>query len=364
MPIGSPSSIRRAPSTSRLNVKMVIMAVFGGPGTVLGPVLGAFMLSAVYEVLASSNFHRGGLFFGVVIVARGGLHAARPDRSRCAGSARPAGAISSPNIRAVTGYERAALRGARPDEALSRPGRGQRRELHLEHGRNPRLIGPNGAGKTTLVSLISGTLRLDAGEIFSTARGSTACRLPRGPISASAAPSRSCRPFPGLTVLDNVAVGALFGARRRRAATARKARGSAARMARLRRPGETRGAARRRLGGPDRKRLEFAKALAMQPKLLLLDEVMAGLNSSRSTKSIDVIKQDAREGVSILVIEHVIKAIKKPVRPAARVESWRKDRRWPAGGGAVVPRVVEAYLGRASMMPPDAVRAGTAAGGQ
>jgi branched-chain amino acid transport system ATP-binding protein len=116
------------------------------------------------------------------------------------------------------------------------------------------------------------------------------------------------RPFPGLTVLDNVAVGALFGAADGSRALA-DAQNQAQRW--LEFVGLAKRAQQRAdsLGGPDRKRLEVAKALAMRPKLLLLDEVMAGLNHVEIEEVIDVIKKVRDQGITIIVIEHVMKAI-------------------------------------------------------
>jgi branched-chain amino acid transport system ATP-binding protein len=170
------------------------------------------------------------------------------------------------------------------------------------------LIGPNGAGKTTMISLISGTLDPSEGDVLF--EGASIRQLPayqRGRLGI-ARTFQVMRPFPGLTVLDNVAVGALFGATGH-SRILRDAREEAQRW--LEFVGLDRRARQRAeaLGGPDRKRLELAKALAMRPKLLLLDEVMAGLNHVEIEEVISVIKKVRDKGISILVIEHVMKAI-------------------------------------------------------
>jgi branched-chain amino acid transport system ATP-binding protein len=170
------------------------------------------------------------------------------------------------------------------------------------------LIGPNGAGKTTMISLISGTLEPTEGEV--SFEGTPIRQLPayrRGRLGI-ARTFQVMRPFPGLTVIDNVAVGALFGATGH-SRLLRDARAEAQRW--LEFVGLDRRARQRAdsLGGPDRKRLELAKALAMRPKLLLLDEVMAGLNHVEIEEVISVIKKVRERGISILVIEHVMKAI-------------------------------------------------------
>jgi branched-chain amino acid transport system ATP-binding protein len=171
------------------------------------------------------------------------------------------------------------------------------------------LIGPNGAGKTTIVSLISGTIEPTEGEIIF--EGSSIDQLPpyRRGLLGIARTFQIMRPFPGLTVLDNVAVGALFGAANgsRKLANAQEQAQHWLEFVGLARRAPQRADS---LGGPDRKRLEVAKALAMRPKLLLLDEVMAGLNHVEIEEVIAMIKKVRDQGITIIVIEHVMKAIK------------------------------------------------------
>jgi branched-chain amino acid transport system ATP-binding protein len=207
------------------------------------------------------------------------------------------------------------------------------------------LIGPNGAGKTTIISLISGTLYPTAGEIlFEGKRIETLPAYRRARLGIGRT-FQVMKPFPGLSVLENVTVGALFGTgggeRNRKRAEENAAHwleftGLAKRM-------DQRADA---LGGPDRKRLEFAKALAMNPKLLLLDEVMAGLNSVEVDQVVELIKKMRDRGVTILVIEHVMKAIR---RLADRLLVLHHGQQIAEGKTDEVlrdPRVVEAYLGK------------------
>jgi branched-chain amino acid transport system ATP-binding protein len=215
----------------------------------------------------------------------------------------------------------------------------------LERGEILGLIGPNGAGKTTLINLVSGTQPPTAGTIV----------FEGAPINGVPAYRRShlgigrtfqiMRPFPGLTVLDNVAVGALFG-------TAGGARNLAEAEEQAHRWLAFVGLDKRErqradaLGGPDRKRLELAKALALRPKLLLLDEVMAGLNHVEIEEVIAIIKKVRAEGISILVIEHVMKAIQSLSDRLIVLHHGEKLAEGKTEEVLTDTRVIEAYLGR------------------
>ncbi|CUJ03324.1 Lipopolysaccharide export system ATP-binding protein LptB [Achromobacter xylosoxidans] len=207
------------------------------------------------------------------------------------------------------------------------------------------LIGPNGAGKTTLVSLISGTLAPTQGDILY--QGKAIGQLPayRRARLGIGRTFQIMRPFPGLSVLDNVAVGALFGrgGGQPKLALAREQARSCLDFVGL---GRAAGQRADELGGPGRKRLELAKALAMQPKVLLCDEVMAGLNLVEIDEVIEIIRKVRETGISVLVIEHVIKAIKSLSDRLLVLHHGEKIADGAPDQVLANAEVVQAYLGR------------------
>jgi branched-chain amino acid transport system ATP-binding protein len=217
--------------------------------------------------------------------------------------------------------------------------------FHLKRGEILGLIGPNGAGKTTLVSMVNGTLEPTGGNLVfegRSLRGVPAFRRAHLGIGRT---FQIMKPFPGMSVLENVSVGALFGANggEHNIARAREQARACLEFVGLGKRSAQRADA---LGGPDRKRLELARALAMKPRLLLLDEVMAGLNHVEIEDVIEVIKKVRDQGISILVIEHVMKAIKSLSDRVLVLHHGEKIVEGETGEVLRDPRVVEAYLGK------------------
>jgi branched-chain amino acid transport system ATP-binding protein len=202
------------------------------------------------------------------------------------------------------------------------------------------LIGPNGAGKTTLFACVAGFIKPDAGSVRFSGRDVTG--LPPHHICAQgiARTFQITQPFARLTVLENVMVGAYHTTRLRRDAAAQAE--DVARKVGLGGQLDMRADALTLAG---RKRLELARALATRPKLLLLDEVMAGLNPVEVAEIIGMVRKIHATGVVIFLIEHVMQAV---IGLAARVYVLSDGRIIANGSPAAIaadPAVIEAYLG-------------------
>lgn len=203
------------------------------------------------------------------------------------------------------------------------------------------VIGPNGAGKTTLFNLIAGVYMPGAGTIEF--EGTRIDGLAPEKICARgiARTFQIVRPFPGLTTLENATIGALLRDSDPDAATEHA--GEILRRLDLWDKRDARAGA---LTLPDRKRLEVARALATKPKLLLLDEVMAGLRPTETDRLVAIFRELAREtGVTILLIEHVMRAV---MALAERILVLHHGAKLVEGAPAEIvrdQRVLDSYLG-------------------
>ena len=169
------------------------------------------------------------------------------------------------------------------------------------------IIGPNGAGKTTLLSLINGTLPITQGKIFFKGKQISGRRPYQIAELGISRTFQIVKPFPGMTALENVALGALFG-RNFETNMSRAMERAAETLKRVRIEGKE-SVPVEKLNVSERKRLELARALTQNPDLLLLDEVMAGLTSREIEDIMALIQEVRREGTTLMVIEHVMKAI-------------------------------------------------------
>ncbi len=229
-------------------------------------------------------------------------------------------------------------------QAISKSFRGLRavREasLQVEEGSVTALIGPNGAGKTTIFNMVAGVFAPDSGSIVFQGRQIHDLRADEICVAGIGRTFQIVKPFAGLSVLDNVMVGGFL--RTKSSGEARKISGQILDKLGL---GPKRDLPASSLTLPDRKRLEVARALATRPRLLLLDEVMAGLRPTECDQLVAVFRELNREGLTILLIEHVMRAV---MALAQRVVVLNHGEVIARGTPAEVvrdPAVLECYLG-------------------
>ena len=212
----------------------------------------------------------------------------------------------------------------------------------LHEGEIVGLIGPNGAGKTTLINLITGVLPLSGGRVVFKGEDVTGQKAFQAARRGLARTFQIVQPFPAMTVMENVMAGAIFAG-----AAASRAEAEAAARAHLEFAGLLQEAKRpaSSLTLPSRKRLELAKSLAMKPKVLLLDEVNAGLNTSEIGQALDLIRAIAARGITIVIVEHLMKVV---LSLSQRILVLHHGELISSGPSAQVvndPKVIEAYLG-------------------
>ena len=350
--------------TLGISVELALFAIIGGLGTVAGPILGAFLLTPLDVFLrawlggvsAGLNFIVYGLVLMVAVkyfplgisgwinswygpflqMLPGGRSALKTD-----GAALPSAAAARP----LEGAQ--AQQDGRFFEARSLSkhfgGLVAVRDVSFDvpKGKIIGLIGPNGAGKTTIFNLVTGFMPPDSGEV----------RFQGETITALSPPHQICmkrigrtfqvvKPFRGMTVLENTMVGAFA-----RLQNAREARKLALEILSFIGLSKHQSSPASSLTIADRKRLELGRALATQPDLLLLDEVVAGLNPKETEEIIGMIKKISNQGITILMIAHVMKAV---MALSDRVVVLHHGEKIAEGTPLEISRdkrVIEAYLG-------------------
>jgi branched-chain amino acid transport system ATP-binding protein len=217
--------------------------------------------------------------------------------------------------------------------------------FNLQAGEILGLIGPNGSGKTTLVNVVTGALPYTGGDVRfkdGSLRGLPSYAIGRLGVSRT---FQIVKPFRNLTVVENVMVGALFGAAGGARALS-EARHRALEVLDFVALAHRADAQADDLNVPERKRMELARALAMRPTVLFLDEVMAGLNPSEIDAAVTLIKKIRDRGTTLVVIEHVMRAIRDLSDRILVLFHGEKLTEGPPQEVLNNPDVVSAYLGR------------------
>ena len=205
------------------------------------------------------------------------------------------------------------------------------------------IIGPNGAGKTTLLSVINGTLPISKGNIFFRGQDVTGLRPFQIAQRGISRTFQIVKPFPGMTALQNVAIGALFGRHPEKKMSMAMDK-AAKTIKQVKLEGKEKILVEK-LNVSERKRLELARALTQDPDILLLDEVMAGLTLREIEDIMALIKEVNRAGTTIMVIEHVMKAIMGISDRIVVLHHGQKIAEGPPAEISENQQVIAAYLG-------------------
>lgn len=213
--------------------------------------------------------------------------------------------------------------------------------LAVEPGEALGIIGPNGAGKTTLMNLIAGDVQVDGGRILFDGDDITGWTPQRRCRAGIARSYQIPHPFVGLTVLENVLVGAVFGAGHGERAARPLALQALARTGLADKADRLAGS----LPLLDRKRLELARALATEPKLLLLDEIAGGLTEHEVQALLDTIRGIRADGVTVVWIEHIVHALLAVVDRLVALDFGRLITQGEPHAVMADPAVREIYMG-------------------
>ncbi len=321
------------------SIEILLGPIIGGIGTLFGPIVGA----AVLTVFADGTTE---------IVTSSGLGSPRSEAIDVWGAA-----VSGGNL--VAAWDLADAQAAPENEGLTAllEVKGIAKSFHglralnqvsfdAERGAIVALIGPNGAGKTTLFNVIAGMMAPDAGEIYFAGQRIDGWRADQVCAAGIGRTFQIVRPFAALTVLDNVMVGALL-----RTKGVSQARRHAEDILEPLGLGPKQHLPAAALTLPDRKLLEVARNLATQPKLLLLDEVLAGLRPGECDQVIQLLLEiHQRDRMTLVIIEHVMRAV---MALAKQIVVLHHGEVIAAGAPETIvrdPRVLECYLGEETQL--------------
>lgn len=343
-----------------ITIYLLLFAVVGGAGSLLGPILGPLVLVPAGEYLRTalasigeSSAHH--LIYGLALMAAivsfpGGLVQAL----RRFGLTR--GALSLPDLPLARPPLPTERRAAPSDGPVLLSAKGLTKSfggvfavrdvsLEVRTGQIVGIIGPNGAGKTTLFSLLAGSLKPSSGSI--TFNGQAIAGLPSHEICRAGIGRtfQITRAFPTLTVAQTLYAAALVG---RSEAEAAATAGSVMALTRLEAHRDMPSA---ELTLAVQRRLEIARALATRPRLILFDEIMAGLTPREINEAMDLIRTVRDAGVTVIFIEHHIRAVMALSDHIVVLDAGELIAEGPPQKVSRNPRVVEAYLGRPAEAP-------------